>query len=140
MKISHWLGWCLVIATGAGLTWAAHRGPPLRTLPPTPTPLLRNPTTQEWEDVNRIGERLSEAVAQANNRSTAPAQGLRTDQLEGLSPSGRPWLAFPIPDNPLVDGVGSITTDCAFEITTAADWIYCPETSQIRPGGMPPGR
>jgi hypothetical protein len=140
VKISHSLGWCLVLSTGTGLTWAAYRGPPSRTLAPTPASLLRDATAQEWEDVNRIAERLSEAVARANNRTTAPAQGLRTDQLEGLAPSGRPWLAFPIPDNPLVDGVGSITTDCAFEITTAADWIYCPEMNQIRPGGVPPSR
>jgi hypothetical protein len=139
MKIAHWLGWCLVVSTGIGLTWAAHRGPPSRTWVPTPASLLRVATAQEWEAANRAGARLSEAVALANNKNHAPDQGLRADQIEGLDPTGRPWLAFAIPDNPLVHGVGSIKADCTFAITTAADWIYCPETNQIRPGGVPPG-
>ena len=58
-----------------------------------------------------------------------------TVTLSALRAEDGTVLDSPIPDNPLVPGIAHIIAHCGDGPSfTTADWWYCEETGELRPG------
>ena len=109
-----------LMATGASayMTWAAWRGPPPREFAATPPPIARVPDEAEVSAVNRAAAEMTRHI-QANPQADPSAP------LESR-------LASPIPDNPLVEGVGTTAVTCVDESPPPpVDWLFCPERATV---------
>ena len=111
-----WVGATLVCGY---MTWMAWRGPPPRLIPATPEPIQREVTPAEIEAVTRLAMAMTKDI---NDRSpSAPDSNLEE------------VLSEPIPDNPLVEGVGTHAVSCdTVSNTRSVDWLYCPESGIVR--------
>lgn len=111
-----WVGASLVCGY---MTWMAWLGPPPRPISATPEPIQRGITTTEIEAVTR----LAMAMTQDINDGSPSAPG---SNLEAL-------LSEPIPDNPLVEGVGTHAVSCdTDQKNRTVDWLYCPASRTVR--------
>jgi len=133
MKSASWAGWIAGAAGSLVLTWNASRDPVPSPAPPTPPALARPATAEERARVAADAQRMEQDIAAARRVLGRPVRG---DELESALPDGRPILAQGIPDNPLVAGIGAVVETCdATPQPATADWAYCPDTGQVRPGG-----
>ena len=110
----------VLMATGlsAYMTWAAWRGPPPREFAATPPPIPRSADQAEVLAVKRAAAEMTEHI-----QSNPPAQ--IGSPLETL-------LASPIPDNPLVEGVGTTAVTCVDKTPPPpVDWLFCPERATV---------
>ena len=131
--------WTAAAAVAGALSWAAYRGPPPRPAAPLPPSLPRPPTGAEWSAVQAQAQTMSQAIHAARTRSGALPT---VAELEGLDPTGQRWLPDGIPDNPLVQGVGTVGAGCELDPDALAvpDWWYCEQTGRFRPGGDQSGK
>ena len=106
------------ILVSAYMTWAAWRGPPPRSFAPTPKPVDRTATSEEISEVNRVAEAMTQQFRQ-NHTAGVPLI------LENL-------LTGPIPDNPLVEGVGTSMQSCDEQPQVTVDWLVCTTTMTVR--------
>jgi hypothetical protein len=109
------LGVCLYAS------WAAWRGPPPRTIQDSPAPLPRNANLATLQDLQQTAAALTQQAQQSQ-------AGSSTGNLESL-------LNEPIPDNPLVEGVGTTAAWCGRGLKPIeVDWIFCPDTGTVTAG------
>ena len=129
------MAWATASAVAGALTWAAYRGPPPRPAVDIPSPISRKATPQEVAQVRQQAVRMT---AQIQETYKAAGEYPTLSSLEGNPESGHQWLSSPIPDNPLVEGVATVGTSCSEGEVNGMerDWWYCPQTGQIRPGGL----
>ena len=99
------------------MTWAAWRGPPPRSFDPTPPAVIRKATSSERAAVFQ----LAEAMTQQIRENKTPSSAMSLERL----------LAGPIPDNPLIEGVGTSRNTCDDHTDAAVDWLVCPTTMTV---------
>lgn len=98
----------------------------------TPPPLPRPASSAEQADVARAAARMQAEIDQARQRL---GRALRLSELEGSGPDGVALLPGGLTDNPLVEGTAGVGEWCSGgPPPPALDWLYCPETGDIRPG------
>lgn len=111
--------WMVAAMMCAYMTWMAWRGPPPRPLWPTPNPIQRGVSDSDIEAVTRIAVSMTMDL---NERF--PSEPV--SNLEDL-------LSDPIPDNPLVEGVGTHAISCETDPKhLSVDWLYCPDSRTVR--------
>ena len=109
-----------LMATGASayMTWAAWRGPPQRDFAAIPPPIARSADAADVLAVERSAAEMTEHI----QSHPAAQAGM---PLEAL-------LASPIPDNPLVEGVGTTAVTCTdVSPPPTVDWLFCPERKTV---------
>ena len=120
----------LALGVTAWATWAAWRGPPPQPTRETPLPIDRPPTEQTLRRLHETAKALSHEVGLMRQKLGRP---ILAAELEGHPPDGAPLLTNPIPDNPLVKGVGTVVEHCGSDPAKGSDWIYCPRTATFTP-------
>ncbi len=109
-------------------TWTTWQGPPSQAAPRVPTPMARPPTAEQILEQEAIARDLTARIQQAISG------GLEVTVYDLLH-AELPQLGDPIPDNPLVPGIGHIIEDCDETAAPAEpDWVFCPATGILRPG------
>ena len=109
-----------IVAVGASayMTWAAWRGPPPRDFAATPPPIARPADEADVLAVERSAAEMTEYIQ--SNPAAQPGV-----PLEDL-------LANPIPDNPLVEGVGTTAVTCTDDpLSSKVDWLFCPDRGTV---------
>ena len=122
--------WILALGVTAWASWAAWRGPPPQPTRDYPGPIERPPTEQTLRRLNDAAEALSHEVGLMRQKLGRP---ILATELEGHALDGTPFLTNPLPDNPLVEGVGTVTEHCGSGPAMGSDWIYCPDTATFTP-------
>ena len=111
-----WVGASLVCGY---MTWMAWLGPPPRPISATPEPIQRGITTAEIEAVTHLAVAMTKDI----NEHSPSASAANLEEL----------LSEPIPDNPLVEGVGTHAVSCDTDhLNRTVDWLYCPDSRTVR--------
>jgi hypothetical protein len=112
--------------------WATHaawRGPPPPPMYPS-VPIRSRPTSPAaLSKLQAQATEISQEIQAASERAGHP---LSLSELEGSGTSGTPALKAPIPDNPLMPDIATVSASCEplhHPVTT--DWTYCAETGVI---------
>ena len=116
-----------VVPISLWASWAAWRGPPPNEALTTPSPLPREASAEAQAEQQAVASALTARIRAALAHGPVP--------LSALSAEDSPILGAPLPDNPLVPGVGHVIEHCDHAPSLAeADWFYCARTGEIRPG------
>lgn len=117
----------LAIPASVWASWAAWRGPPPTPTIDVPQPLSREVSAEARATQRAVAARLTAQIQAAMSAGPVP--------LSALYAENGTVLDAPIPDNPLVPGVGHVIEHCGAGPNPAtADWWYCEETGELRPG------
>ena len=117
----------LAIPVSLWASWAAWRGPPPAAAINTPPPLSREVSEEARAEQRDVAAHLTMQIRAAMARGPVPLSSLYAED-GGV-------LDTPIPDNPLVPGVGHVVAHCGEGPSpTQADWSYCEQTGELRPG------
>ena len=119
----------MALALGAWASWAAWRGPPPRPQPHQYQALARPPSKAIIDELQQAEQRLTIDI---KNASIKLGRQLLIHELEGQNNQGLPHLKTPIPDNPLMSGISTMSEGCEPDTNTQADWLYCPSTGSMR--------
>jgi hypothetical protein len=117
------LAWLALTTLVGWLGWHSLQ-PDHRPTPPAPPPALtRQASPDEIEAITSQARRMEESLS-------GQGHPLATSDLES-------HLPFPMPDNPLVPGVGGVISVCPVDGPLPdgqlADWRHCPGTGEVRP-------
>ena len=114
----HRTGKAAALAVCLYASWAAWRGPPPRTVHDPPDPLPRTANLATIRGLHKTAAAMTQEAQQAN-------AGIASADLESL-------LSEPIPDNPLVEGVGTTAEWCGEgDSPLEVDWTFCPTTGTV---------
>ena len=116
------------LAFSVWASWAAWRGPPPQTQFKAPATLARPPSAETIATLRKMSEQMTAAIQRASAEMGRP---IEIHELEGRDASGQPFLATPIPDNPLINGVSTVIESCGSTVYGKADWVYCPSSGEF---------
>jgi len=129
------VGWAVAVLVSALLTVQMAQGPTPSPVGPPPAPIDRPPTPEERAEVEQMGADLAHALRDAHVRNGAP---LPVEAYERADPTGKPWLASGLPDNPLAPNVAWAWAGCPDQPvpTPSPDWLVCSRDGTLRAGGL----
>jgi hypothetical protein len=79
--------------------------------------------------VQALATEISQEIQAASEQAGHP---LSLSEIEGSGTSGTPVLKVPIPDNPLMPDIATVSASCEpLQAPVTTDWTYCSETGII---------
>ncbi len=128
-------GWACIGIVSAALSWRAWSAAPPVTPPPPPPALPRQATPAELAVVRSLRDTLQADLDAATGRLGRP---LSAGELEGVDPTGQPYLRGGLPDNPLQASIAAVLPRCppTPQPSDSVDWIYCADSGQVQAVGL----